>query len=385
MNVPAFEPRKLGGAASAHLDLIRAVAAWTVMWGHLRALFFVDFSHLQNASWFLKSIYFLTGFGHQAVMVFFVLSGFLISSTIISAHLRGTWSWREYAINRSTRLYVVLIPGLLLGLLLDFSGGTLFFSTGIYTHPIRNLGPAIAADNLTAGAFFGNLLFLQTILCPAFGSNGPLWSLANEFWYYVLFPVALSAAIALRKRRVTSGVFLTVLAIGLALFLGLDKCVLFLIWIAGCAVVFLYAGLRMPRKSWIVLYLLATSVGLCTCLIAARVFKAPVLGNDLGVGIAFALFLFGVLQVRTGESNSHYLEATRRLAGFSYSLYALHFPLLLFLRAWLVPAEGWQPTGIKMFYGSLIGLGVLVYAWLVSLFTENKTHQVRDIVRRAFR
>lgn len=25
---------------------------------------------------------------------------------------------------------------------------------------------------------------------PIFGSNGPLWSLANEFWYYVLFSLA---------------------------------------------------------------------------------------------------------------------------------------------------------------------------------------------------
>jgi peptidoglycan/LPS O-acetylase OafA/YrhL len=45
----------------------------------------------------------------------FVLSGFLISSTVLRSQVSGDWSWRDYAINRSIRLYVVLIPGLLLG------------------------------------------------------------------------------------------------------------------------------------------------------------------------------------------------------------------------------------------------------------------------------
>ena len=37
--------------------------------------------------------------------------------------------------------------------------------------------------------FAGNALFLQTILVPVLGTNGPLWSLAYEFWYYAVFPL----------------------------------------------------------------------------------------------------------------------------------------------------------------------------------------------------
>jgi hypothetical protein len=33
----------------------------------------------------------------------------------LRSQVSGDWSWRNYAINRSVRLYVVLIPGLLLG------------------------------------------------------------------------------------------------------------------------------------------------------------------------------------------------------------------------------------------------------------------------------
>jgi hypothetical protein len=35
-------------------------------------------------------------------------------------------------------------------------------------------------------AFLGNFAFLQTICVPIFGTNGPMWSLANEFWYYII-------------------------------------------------------------------------------------------------------------------------------------------------------------------------------------------------------
>src|SRR5450432_3682938 len=85
-----LEPRALGPAASAHLDLIRTVAAWAVMWGHLRNLFFVDSQQVLHRNPTLNFIYFVTGFGHQAVVVFFVLSGFLISSTVIKKHMFGT-------------------------------------------------------------------------------------------------------------------------------------------------------------------------------------------------------------------------------------------------------------------------------------------------------
>src|SRR6266446_98042 len=382
MNLSAWEPRKLSASASAHLDVIRTAAAWAVMWGHLRTLFFVDFQHLPSPGWLLGTLYFFTGFGHQAVMVFFVLSGFLISATVIKGHISGTWSWREYAINRSTRLYVVLIPGLLLGLSWDMAGSALFASTGLYTHPLSDLGPAIPSSNLNAGNLFGNLFFLQTIICPAFGSNTPLWSLANEFWYYVLFPVALSALRAFFRKDLRVAVPLGVAAACLAAFLGLDNLVGFLVWMSGCALVFACSKFQLRTKSAVFFYLLLSAIILFACLSAARATIASMLGSDLAVGIAFTLFLFGVLQRELGAGSRHYLGVAHRFAGFSYSLYVLHFPLLLFLRAWTVPSERWQPDGVHFLYGSLIGVVVLVFAWTVSLFTENRTRVARHWVRK---
>jgi len=255
-------------------------------------------------------------------------------------------------------------------------------STSIYTHPVSDLGSAIPASNLSVGIFFGNLLFLQTIICPPFGSNAPLWSLANEFWYYALFPVALCALLAFFRKDMRVAVPLGVAAACLAAFLGLDKLVGFLVWMSGCALVFACSKFQLRTKIAVFFYLLLSAIILCACLSAARTSIASMLGTDLAVGIAFTLFLYGILQLELGAGSRHYLGFAHRFAGFSYSLYVLHFPLLLFLRAWTVPSQRWQPNGVHLLYGSLIGVAVLVFAWAVSLFTENKTRAARHWVRR---
>lgn len=376
-----LEPRALSAGASAHLDLIRGFAAWAVMWGHLRALFFIEFQHIEHSSPLLKVLYFSTGFGHQAVMVFFVLSGFFISSAVMSRRISGNWSWRDYAIDRSARLYVVLIPALLLGWLWDRAGSSIFAATGIYSQPLEGFGAAIAKNRLTPGIFIGNLLFLQTIVCPTFGSNGPLWSLANEFWYYLLFPVGLAAAMAWTANSRRRAVLLVILAVFLMIFLGLEIVVGFLIWLAGAVLVLAYSKYRFSGKRWLIPYVVASSLALSVCLRAARTGNSAVLGSDLAVGIAFSLFLFGVLQTEIGTGTRFYPRVAHAMAGFSYSLYVLHFPLLLLLRAWLVPPQKWQPDVMHLLYGAIVGALTIGVAWFLSIFTENKTRAARQWMR----
>ena len=377
-----LKPRPLSAAGSANLDVIRAMAAWAVMWGHVRALFFVKFSDVVHQGWYVKLLYFFTGFGHQAVVVFFVLSGFLISSTVFKSFAAGRWSWRDYAANRSVRLYIVLIPGLLLGLLWDLAGSTIFASTGIYSHPLRFSASNIPQANLTVGNFVGNLLFLQTILCSTFGSNGPLWSLANEFWYYILFPIFFLAFIAFFNKAISRGILLTLLAVCIAVFVGTHILVGFLIWLAGCVLVIFYSRLAIKTLVPRISYALISFVMLSACLVAARIGRFDVMGTDLVVGLAFTLFLFAVLQLEGGASHR---AVARTFADFSYTLYVLHFPLALFLRAWLAPPEGWQPDAVHLFLGAIIGIVLLGFAWMVSWCSERKTRAVQEWVRRKIR
>jgi len=378
----AWMPRKLSVAASDSLDLIRAVAACAVMVGHLRTLFFVDFLHLSHKSWPLEALYFFAGFGHQAVIVFFVLSGFLISSTVIRSHVLGKWSWRDYAVNRATRLYVVLVPGLLLGFFWDRLGSWFFSAQGIYAHSLSDLGSAVPLKNLTLGTLVGNFLFLQTILCETFGSNGPLWSLANEFWYYVLFPVALVAGLAWARRRFRMAIPLTCLAIFIGVFVGRSILIGFLIWLAGCGLVFLHSKVQVRSRYAALAMLCFFSILAGAALAIARIRQWNPILSDLEVGFVFTLFLFALLQYEVREDSSLYSAVAHRFAGFSYSLYVLHFPFLLFFRSWLVPPERWQPTPIHLLYAASVGAGSLLFAWLVSLVTEARTDMARKWVNR---
>jgi len=380
----AWMPRKLTAAASDSLDLIRALAACAVMVGHLRALFFVDFRQLSHKSWPLQALYFLTGFRHQAVIIFFVLSGFLISSTVIRSYVLGKWSWREYALNRATRLYVVFIPGLLLGFFWDRLGSWLFATKGIYAHPLTDLGPAVPLQNLTPGNFLGNLFFLQTIFCDTFGSNGPLWSLANEFWYYVLFPVALAAGLAWVRRSFRLAVPLTCLAIFIAAFVGRGILIGFFIWLAGFGLVILYSRVQIrSRFAALGLLCFASVLSGVTFAVARLLLQDPLL-SDLEVGFVFTLFLFAVLQFAIRRNASPYSALVHRSAGFSYSLYVLHFPFVLFFRTLLVPVERWQPTPAYLLCAASIGAASLLFAWLVSLVTEAKTDVARAKLNRLF-
>ena|SRR5579863_4628381 len=380
----AWMPRKLTAAASDSLDLIRALAACAVMVGHVRALFFVDFRQLSHKSWPLEALYFLTGFGHQAVIIFFVLSGFLISSTVIRSHVLGKWSWRDYAVNRATRLYVVLIPGLLLGFFWDGLGSWLFAAKGIYAQPLTDLGPAVPLQNLTFGKFLGNLFFLQTILCDTFGSNGPLWSLANEFWYYVLFPIVLAAGLAWARRSLRVAVPLTCLAIFIGAFIGRGILIGFLIWLAGFGLAILYSKVQIrSRFAALGLLCFASVLSGVAFAVARLLLQDPIL-SDLEIGFVFTLFLFAVLQFAVRRNPSPYSTVVHRFAGFSYSLYVLHFPFVLFFRTLLVPVERWQPTPAHLLCAASIGAGSLLFAWLVSLVTEAKTDVARARLNRLF-
>ena len=79
------EPR-LAKRTSVHLDLIRGVSAVAVLLYHLRGLFFVDYPFLGHRIRAHQSaLYAVTGYGHQAVMVFFVLSGYFIGTSVMES------------------------------------------------------------------------------------------------------------------------------------------------------------------------------------------------------------------------------------------------------------------------------------------------------------
>jgi peptidoglycan/LPS O-acetylase OafA/YrhL len=164
-----------------YFDVLRAVAASMVVIEHGRDLFWVPAAEAGHLSPVFKAIYFVTGFGSEAVTAFFVLSGFWITKTV-GRRMDTAGFWRAYLLDRWSRLWIVIIPALAIGGLLD-SVGCFALDAPLYRGATGTIVLAYdVAQRLSLGTLIGNVAFLQTIAVPTFGSNGPFWSLANEFW-----------------------------------------------------------------------------------------------------------------------------------------------------------------------------------------------------------
>ena len=178
-----------GTQASVYLDLIRGLAAIEVLLFHAWGQLFLPIEESGRQPLFARILRQIVSYGHEGVVVFFVLSGLLISASVIQDVRSGRWSWQRYAVARASRMYMVLVPALLLTFALHQAGIALFagrFDTSDPGNDSVNL--VIIGQRLVAPVFLGNLCFLQAIFVDVFGSNFALWSLANEWWYYVIFP-----------------------------------------------------------------------------------------------------------------------------------------------------------------------------------------------------
>lgn len=368
--------------ASAYLDAIRGIAAFLVVIGHVRGLFYVPYSQVSAPNGFTKIIYFITSFGHQAVVVFFVLSGFFISSSIFKMHLQNRWSWSDYLAQRLVRLWIVLLPALALTAGWDLLGLNLFGPAIYEGLPAdQNILGFSALERLGWPTLIGNILFVQGVAVTPFGSNGPLWSLSYEFWYYIAFPCLLLALFS-QTAKTRLGYLAALLALGF--FVGGTMVLSFGVWLLGVAVVFL-ASLgqgREPAKAHLVVG--AVPLGIC---LALSVSKKDV-DFSWAVAASFAWLMYLLLRLPASSTEREPVPSVTRLsksaAGFSYSLYLLHLPPLVFLHAYLhtLQPQKWQPTAQTLLLGLLATVGVTTYAWFISVLTEARTAQLRSFVVR---
>ncbi len=316
--------------------------------------------------------YFSTGLGHQAVIIFFVLSGYFVGGSVAGAYQMGKWSWLQYAIRRLSRLWIVLLPALILTLIWDMVGRNLAGAgyNGAF-YELYSSGPSVQAPvDLQPVTFFGNALFLQTILVPHFGTNGPLWSLANEFWYYLLFPLFWGV---FKSGRLLRSIISASLAVTIIIWLPHGILWGGVIWLFGYGA-YLAGQYTVSRRIcghpfWLVL----TGALAAASLVASK--STSPLGSNLAIGGAFALFVAGLA---TRNSAPHaYASLAAGMGETSYSLYLTHFPFLAFIFFTLFKGEQFQPDlgGFMRFFGVL--LIVLVYVMVVWWCFERNTDRIR--------
>ncbi|MGI1662925.1 sterol desaturase family protein [Palleronia sp. KMU-117] len=329
--VPAPAPRPMDASFSLWLDVLRAVAAFAVLFGHMAHVRFTggDFFVLREVN-----------LASDAVIVFFVLSGLVIAH---AASRDGTWE--AFAFNRATRILSVVAPALLLTLVFD----------GIGTRIDPSAYPPDYYWDLPLSEFLLRGLTLTNQWqgywdWVRLGTNGPLWSLSYEVAYYLMFGVALFLRGPMRW---------LLLAL-LALVAGLPILLLLPAWLIGVAVWRRIGtpgatGLPMPLAVGLalgapVLVVVLKALGADTLLndiTAAAVSPASpaqlfiysdeVLWNTV-LALLVAAHLVGMIGVVARVSirlDSAFARIIRWLAGGSFSLYIMHYPTLHLLDATL--------------------------------------------------
>ena len=271
-----------------------------------------------------------------AVMIFFVLSGFMITFSIYNNLSKNQFEYFDYLKYIKDRLYR-LHPPLLFSMsivifvyyfiyLFELHGSRTFIIEGDYFQKIDNI-------TLSLKGVISNSFYLQNLdaSLPFLEMNTPLWSLSFEFWYYVL---ALLLTLSLFSQYKL--IFLLLFS-GLLLFMStLSNSFYFaagaLIWFSGSFLAILYQSNFLTSRITKTLSILAFIFFFlltCYCFIAETksIFyhlKTHIAGLTF-VSYLSVLFSHSLVRLKMNKRIKFYVSSAK----YSYSLYIIHWPLLI--------------------------------------------------------
>ncbi len=338
----------MGRSFSLYLDVLRLVGALMVVIAHWAFPRFTGSDHMWARQHDL---------GGDGVVIFFVLSGLLIAYT---AEKRASEGASLFAADRLSRLWSVALPALMLGIVLDLFGQAA--APSIYASVGYEGG--VSWQNLLAGATFTNEVWFFSAQ-P--GSNGPYWSLGYEAWYYAIFAGFFFAPNRWRWW----------LAGALALMAGPKIWLLAPSWLFGVWIWRLIASGRLNGLSRPIATTLALLPILLYFILHARFFHwqlysqteallGPQVMEMLGfsdtfawslvLGVLTSLHILGMAALLQNRSvvdaaKPMPLETSIRwLAGGSFALYLVHFPVMHFAAATLPGGveDGWRQAALLL-------------------------------------
>ena len=341
---------------SLYLDLLRALAAIAVYIFH--AQFFSG-----------QAVPFVGQFGGEAVIVFFVLSGLLISYARKKHEVL-----QDFMVARFARLWSVCLPALVLTVISDTIGQ--YLSLAAYS-PMQPYNWFKWAASLTANATFLNQIWNLNIY-P--GTNGPFWSLSFEFWYYAIF----AAGVYLRGWRCVMCLLCLVLIAGPKILVGLP------VWLLGVGG---YQALRgLPKCGPLAgLSIWLSSLGLAFAFSYFHVHDflsanfpetAQRASTQWFVNFWPASYLIGIIVAANIFGFSGFSEKVHWIlakfsglirwgGGISFGLYLFHYPLM-----YLVKAALWSigMVGGDFFVALIYVLPFVISAYFALVCEQNKNY-----------
>lgn len=339
------------------IDWFRFLAAFIVVLAHSRMLIFVKYADLEPDSRnTLTSIFFaVTRLGNEAVLIFFVLSGFLVGGIAIERLSKSTFNLKSYLIDRATRIWIPLIPAIILMI-----GVSLYLDLPVnYWHVL------------------GNTLALQSIFVPELQENAALWTLGYEIWFYFFI-----AALGLFKCN--KAACLILLCLFIAAFTRLMPHY-FVCWLIGAA-----AYLWKPGKSLkllifgivIMIYgCLGRQVGRGSESLDIAFLQAFLPSEEMArvvFSAGFALLIGQLILIKKWPKLDN---IGTQLAAFSYTLYLVHFPIIH-----LYSGKGLKLSSLDfhslMTYSAVI-TSCLAVALIMYWLFERNTKYVRSLLKQS--
>lgn len=329
---------------------------------HFRGAFFVEYgllpSNQQNPLMF--AFFALTRLGHEAVLVFFVLSGFLVGGKALERFHNSSFKPRDYAIDRTVRIMLPLVSSLILALIVNW----------------------IIGKELNISILIGNLFSLQGITCPVYFDT--LWSLSYEVWFYIIMCCIGYCLVYSNRPKAFFG--LTVLSICFLVFTKLSACYLF-VWLIGAMGFFLIGG-----KSRLVLY--GTLIATLFLIVILQLISGSHAGLTTGTqdsslrvyveivfGIVFVIYLVQAIQFPPKHKASVAINTMgTKLAAFSYTLYLTHIPIRDLLRHFGAPKcteVNLMSIGLYLCYLTF----ALAVAYGMYLLFERNTKRIKQWIK----
>ena len=289
----------------------------------------------------------ITG-GFVGVDVFFVISGFLITSNILADHAAGRFSILGFYEKRARRL----LPALAAVLIATTLAALLLLPPRELTEYARSL--------LGVSGFFSNVHFYkQTGYFAPLAADQPLlhtWSLAVEEQFYIVWPLVVAFAVRGRSRLLRPLIW-TATALSLAAAqwelardpAGSFYLVPFRAWELGLGALLAVGALPKPRRSAAELL---SALGLGMIVGAMLLFDqtTPFPGFAAALPcVGAVLFLHATQGTPTVTAKVMSLRPTVFVGLISYSLYLWHWPVLVLGRAALArPLAGATASGAVM-------------------------------------
>ena len=336
---------------STLLDLLRALAAQMVCVGHTWNLTFAHFGGAKP-----------TLIPDIGVLLFFVLSGFVIAYTLHSRTRSAGYSLLNYSVERFARIYSAYAPALFLIAALDYAAFTLG-------------APSFQLDSLTS--FLRNLVMLQGYPGEwgggTFGSAGQLSSLAIEFHIY-FFVGGLFFFCEGRNR--IAGLLLAISAAALPLFHFAERPnashSLFVLWLLGFAGYFVAINIKIDR--------LTTAVcAVLSFFLFWRWRVAHVRGDEYALA-AQPYFAMWFVSLAIAAQGQNWLLRSRPVieffAGYSYTLFLIHYTIVKII-VWLMPSPLWLAFTAAIVISNFA-------AWLFARATEAKHKQFAGRILQRF-